>query len=261
MRPLAPISNSRQTVRTAKPARASRRSWSPGASCSRGDIRYADVIERTLYNIVAVSPAEDGKAFFYANPLHKRVEGQEIPDDVASLRASDSGRAAWFNVSCCPTNVSRTFAQLGTYIATTSERGVQLLQYVSGTIKAQLADGSPVTLRVTTDYPHDGAIRIEVLDAPTTAWELTVRIPAWAQGATAEVNGESQSVAAPSLILDDVTPAGTVIELNLPLETRWSYPDERIDAIRGCVALEKEIGRAACRTGEADAEVGARKEH
>lgn len=206
---------------------------------ARGDIRYADVIERTLYNIVAVSPAEDGKAFFYANPLHKRVEGQEMPDDVASLRASDSGRAAWFNVSCCPTNVSRTFAQLGTYIATTSARGVQLLQYVSGTIKAQLADGSPVILRVTTDYPHDGAIRIEVLDAPTTAWELTVRIPAWAQGATAEVNGESQSVAAPSLILDDVTPAGTVIELNLPLEPRWSYPDERIDAIRGCVALEK----------------------
>ncbi len=206
---------------------------------TRGDISYADVIERTLYNVVAASPAEDGKAFFYANPLHKRVKGKEMPDDVASLRASDSGRAAWFNVSCCPTNVSRTFAQLATYIATSSQRGVQLLQYVSGTINAELGDGSPVTLHVTTDYPHDGAIRIEVLDAPATAWELTIRIPAWAQGATARVNGESRSVAAPSLILDDVTPAGTVIELDLPLTARWTYPDERIDAIRGCVALEK----------------------
>lgn len=206
---------------------------------ARGDIRYGDIIERTLYNIVAVSPAEDGKAFFYSNPLHKRVAGEEMPDDVASLRASDSGRAAWFNVSCCPTNVSRTFAQLGTYIATTSEAGVQLLQYVSGTVSAELADGSPVTLKVATNYPHEGSVRIEIVDAPSTPWELTVRIPAWAKGASAKVNGQDRAVEAPSLIVDDATQVGTVIELDLPLTPRWTFPDDRIDAIRGCAALEK----------------------
>src|SRR5690606_24653993 len=32
-----------------------------------GDVHYADLIERTLFNVVATSPREDGRAFFYAN--------------------------------------------------------------------------------------------------------------------------------------------------------------------------------------------------
>ena len=40
-----------------------------------GDARYADLIERTLLNVVLASPREDGRAFFYTNTLHQRTEG------------------------------------------------------------------------------------------------------------------------------------------------------------------------------------------
>jgi DUF1680 family protein len=40
-----------------------------------GDPRYADLAERTLYNVIATSPALDGRSFFYANPLQVRVPG------------------------------------------------------------------------------------------------------------------------------------------------------------------------------------------
>jgi len=206
---------------------------------ARGDLRYGDVIERALYNVVATSPAEDGKAFFYTNTLHQRETGATMPTDEASPRASGSGRAAWFEVSCCPTNVSRTFAQLATYVATHSEEGVQLVQFVPGTVSATLRDGRTVTLEVATGYPYDGNVRIEVLEAPADAWELSIRIPQWAEGATVDVGTGPQAAAAPAFVHRGEMPAGTVIDVVIPVTPRWVHADERIDAVRGCVAVER----------------------
>src|SRR5450756_2614993 len=58
-----------------------------------GDALHADAVERTLYNVVATSPAEDGQAFYYTNTLHQRVPGSAPETDVASARASSSLRA------------------------------------------------------------------------------------------------------------------------------------------------------------------------
>src|SRR5690606_3919315 len=70
-----------------------------------GEVRYADLIERTLYNVVATSPRQDGQAFFYANPLHQREPGSDVRQDAENSRAEGGVRAPWFDVSCCPTNV------------------------------------------------------------------------------------------------------------------------------------------------------------
>src|SRR5690606_26274377 len=68
-----------------------------------GDVRYADLIERTLFNVVATSPRSDGRAFFYANPLHQREPGGDVRPDEVNPRAEGGVRAPWFDVSCCPT--------------------------------------------------------------------------------------------------------------------------------------------------------------
>ena len=86
-----------------------------------GDPRYADLIERTLYNVVATSPSDDGRSFYYANTLHQRVPGIPADPDETSPRASSSLRAPWFEVSCCPPNVARTFASLAAYVATADD--------------------------------------------------------------------------------------------------------------------------------------------
>src|SRR5690606_37221255 len=90
-----------------------------------------------------------------------------------------------------------------------------------------------------TEYPRDGRVRIEVLDAPADAWELTVRIPGWADGATVDVGDGPRPVGAPAFVHRGGLRAGAVVELDLRLAPRWVYPDERIDAVRGCVALER----------------------
>ncbi|WP_420793597.1 glycoside hydrolase family 127 protein [Microbacterium thalli] len=212
---------------------------------AEGDAAYADLIERTLYNVVATSPAADGRSFFYANTLHQRVPGVEADPDGTSPRASSSLRAPWFEVSCCPPNVARTLASLDAYVATADGDGVQLHQYAPAEIRTVLPDGRVVSLDVGTAYPADGHVRVVVAEDAGGAWTLSLRVPEWAEGARLRVRDAAGTV------LDDdaVSPgrvevrrdfrAGEVVELELPMAPRLVAPDPRIDAVRGCVAVER----------------------
>jgi DUF1680 family protein len=50
-----------------------------------GEPRFADLAERTLFNVVATSPAEDGRSFFYVNTLHRRRRGAVITTGAVAL--------------------------------------------------------------------------------------------------------------------------------------------------------------------------------
>jgi DUF1680 family protein len=204
-----------------------------------GDPRYADLIERTLYNVIAASPAEDGKAFYYTNTLHQREEGHAPSHTHPSPRAASSLRAPWFEVSCCPTNVARTLSSLGALMATRTEDGVQIHQYATSAITAETAAGK-VRLQMTTDYPQSGRISIEILESPEQTWELALRIPGWAGNrATLKAGDDSYPAhAGMASIMRRFVP-GDRIELILPVEPRWVRADPRVDAIRGTVAVER----------------------
>jgi len=203
-----------------------------------GDARHADAVERTLYNVVATSPAADGHGFYYSNTLQQRVPGSPVPAGSASPRATSSLRAPWFEVSCCPTNVTRTVASLGAYLASVDDAGVQLHQYAPATIRTGLAGGG-VALSIRTDYPDSGRVVITVDETPDHPWTLTVRIPSWARGATVTV-GDVTRDAAPGYdeIARQFRPGDTVV-LDLPVHARWTWPDPRVDAVRGQVAVER----------------------
>ena len=209
-----------------------------------GDPRYADLIERTLYNVVATSPSDDGRSFYYANTLHQRVPGIPADPDETSPRASSSLRAPWFEVSCCPPNVARTFASLAAYVATADDDGVQLHQYASAVgahDPAPTVARSPSTSRP--DYPAEGGIRISIVGDSPGAWTLGLRVPAWAQGARVRVttaDGVDETGCRARRVRDHREfRAGDVVELDLPLAPRVTWPDPHIDAVRGCVAIER----------------------
>lgn len=203
-----------------------------------GEVAHADLIERVLYNIVATSPAEDGRAFFYTNTLHQRTPGTAPPTDRVSPRAASSLRAPWFAVSCCPTNVARLLASLGSYLATVDDTGLQLHQYADADIETTLVSGEPIGLQVATRYPDDGHIRVEVTRAPGIPWTLRLRVPAWAsEGASLVVAGERRPVGQGQVEVTRLFEVGDVVELDLPVVARWVWPDARIDAVRGQVAV------------------------
>jgi DUF1680 family protein len=206
---------------------------------AEGGTRFADLIERTLFNVVDSGPSASGTAFFYTNTLHQRVLGAVPEPDQAVPRAVSSLRAPWFAVSCCPTNVARTFASLQALLATTDDDGVQLHQYAPATITTTLPGDRRLALRVHTDYPRTGRVEVVVDEAPDTPVSLTVRVPHWAEGATLTDQGATRVLQPGAAVTTRVFHPGEELVLELPVTPRFTVADPRIDAVRGTVAVER----------------------
>ncbi|HEY8718336.1 glycoside hydrolase family 127 protein [Pengzhenrongella sp.] len=208
--------------------------WSWRLLLATGGARYADLIERTLFNGMLAGVSLDGQKFFYANTLQLRRDAVVTTSIDPAL-----GRQRWFSTACCPPNAMRTLAQLQHYVATRDAVGVQLQQYATGTVCAELESGRLV-IEVQTDYPHDGTIRVTVLEAPEAAARISMRIPAWAAGARLSAGGEEfEAAAGEYAVVDRAWRAGDVVTLFLPLEARLTSADPRVDAVRGSVAVER----------------------
>jgi uncharacterized protein len=208
--------------------------WAWRMLLATGDPHYADVAERMLLNGFLAGVSLGGSEYFYVNPLQMR-DGAH-PDEN---RSPAHGRRGWFDCACCPPNIMRTVAQLSGYLATTDEDGAQLHLYAPGTVRADVGGGE-ARLEVVTEYPWDGLVRVEVAETPRADWTLSLRVPEWAEGARLAVNGVDHSVAAGSYarVRRSWRPGDTV-ELSLPMEVRLVRADERVDAVRGCVAIER----------------------
>ncbi|MEU4093638.1 beta-L-arabinofuranosidase domain-containing protein [Streptomyces sp. NPDC026673] len=205
-----------------------------------GDPRYADLAERTLYNVIAASPADDGRSFFYANTLHQRVRATVPPSDSDSPRPAPGLRAPWYAVSCCLPNVARTLAALGGYVATADADGLQLYQYADAEITTRTPGGERVALRMRTDYPEGGTVVVTVDEAPEGRWSLALRVPGWADGAWLVVPGGQRRPVRPGMaVVPGTLRPGDEVRLELPVTPRWVHPDPRVDAVRGTVAVER----------------------
>ena len=204
-----------------------------------GEPRFADLAERTLFNVVATSPAPDGRAFFYANPLHQRIPGRIPEADEVSNRAASSLREPWFRVSCCPTNVARTLASLSAYLATADADGLQIHQYAGSRIATALPGERRVAVDVSTGYPSEGAVRVTVRETDEAEWALTLRVPEWSGDSSLTDLGEQRQVSPGQVTIRRRFSVGEEIVLDLGMGPRWAFPDPRIDSIRGCVAVER----------------------
>jgi DUF1680 family protein len=202
-----------------------------------GESHYADAIERLLYNMIATSPNAEGDRFFYVNPLLAREPGISTADGEAPFR-KDTLRATWFWVACCPTNVVRLLSSLTGYFATVHDDALTVQQYFTGEISTALGDGREVGLDVTTDYPWDGTVTIQVRRSPGR-WTLRLRVPQWAAGATVDVGGEVLSAQPGYAEVTREWVDGDVVVLHLPMAARLLHADPRIDALRGTAAVQR----------------------
>ncbi len=118
--------------------------------------------------------------------------------------------------------------------------GLDIHQYATGTISGRLDDGTPTRVSVETDYPWDGIVDITVDEPGDRAWELAIRVPAWArEGAEVEVDGKAQPVSPGYVRITRTWHSGDRVQLRLPLQPRLTWPDPRVDALRGTVAVER----------------------
>ncbi|MEA3407319.1 MAG: glycoside hydrolase family 127 protein [Chloroflexota bacterium] len=225
-----------------------------------GDGRYADVMERALYNGVLSGVSLKGDKFFYANPLEAIPALYEARPDLFGRDAISYTRQGWFSCACCPPNLARLIASLGQYIYSESEggesqsdspkeyaahipEGIYVHLYVGGSGTFDV-DGREVVLSQETRYPWEGEVTITVQPEARVRFPLALRIPGWSRGATLQVNGQPVDVASQLergyVKLERVWEPGDRVVLDLPM------PVERVEAHP---SVAEDCGRVAIQRG------------
>jgi len=140
--------------------------WNYRLFLLHGDAKYMDVFERVLYNGLLSGVSLSGDRFFYQNPLES---------------AGGYERSPWFEVSCCPPNMTRFLPSLPGYVYATRDDVVYVNLFIAGSGRVALP-GRALVLTQETRYPWDDSVLLTVAPDKPGPFELAVRIPGWARG-------------------------------------------------------------------------------
>lgn len=198
---------------------------------NRPNSRYADLMELELYNAALAGMQLDGKRFFYVNPLEVNISTSgRIPGYEHVLPQ----RPAWHACACCPPNLARLIASLGSYLWSEDDDTVYSHLFIGSE-----ADTSRGRIRLETGYPWQGWVRYTILgNGPFT---LTIRIPDYVRKYVLTVNGQSAagSVRAGYCCIQRLWGAGDTVELTFDLPARRIHADPRVRDCAGKVALAR----------------------
>jgi DUF1680 family protein len=200
--------------------------WNHRLALLYGDARYADVVERALYNGTLSGVSQDGARFFYVNPLESRGAHHRQP---------------WFGCACCPPNVARTLASLGGYAYAVSDGALWVNLYVQGSVKTTIS-GQPVRLQVTTEYPWDGRVKLAPQVAGKKGFEIRLRIPGWSRQTSVSVNGakiKSPVIEKGYAVVSRTWQTGDVVELDNAMPVERIQANPYVAADRNHVALQR----------------------
>ncbi|MCW6511572.1 glycoside hydrolase family 127 protein [Lichenifustis flavocetrariae] len=189
------------------------------------DGRYGDVMERALYNGALAGLSLDGTRFFYENPLESRGAHH---------------RWTWHRCPCCPPNIARLVASVGTYAYGVSDDTVAVHLYCES-VADLVVGGTALRLRQATRYPAEGEVTVKLEPATPSDFTLSLRLPGWAQSVTLRLNGEPVETLALTaqgyLHLRRCWTAGDRVDLSFDMSVRRLHANPRIGVDQGRVAL------------------------
>jgi uncharacterized protein len=223
--------------------------WNQRLFLLTGESRYCDVLEQTLFNGLLSGASLSGLEFFYTNPLES--------DGIFAFNHGSAGRRAWFDVSCCPTNLCRFFPSLSGYVYASAGSALYVNQFIANEARVRV-DGADVGIRLDTSYPWSSDVRITLSPARARRLRLMVRIPGWSAGRimggdlyrfethldsapVLRLNGTGAPIVTEKgyAVIDREWRDGDVIELSFPLPVRKVLSDPRLVENRGKAALQR----------------------
>ena len=226
--------------------------WNYRMLLATGESRYADCMERALYNCVMSGISLGGTEYSYRNPL-----------ECGAGDPNKDRRIPFHGCSCCPPNVHRLLASLQQYIYTQDAAGIQVHLYVGSSLKAELPCGIKVTLKQQTECPRSGSVQLAVEPQRDARFEIRLRKPGWvgdegkpgdlyryftdangpkpARNVELLVNGQPAGVKCDKgyVVINRTWSRGDVISLDLPMPVRRVLANEKVEADRGRVAIQR----------------------
>ena len=204
--------------------------WNQRMNLVHEDAKYADVVEKTLYNAILVGTNLEGNLFYYSSLLQV---------------SNGNRRSEWFACACCPPNLMRTIAALSGYMYTVHKNDVFVNMYIGSDGKVNVG-GTQVDLKQETNYPWDGSVKLTVNPAQAKEFTMKIRIPGWVQEqknnkVTIKVNGEEVTSEAEKgyVAITRTWNEADVIDIDIPMEIRKTEADPNVTTNTGKIALER----------------------
>jgi DUF1680 family protein len=201
--------------------------WNHRLFLMSGDGKYADVLERVVYNGLLSGVSLGGDRFFYVNPLGSKGKHH---------------RQEWFDCACCPDNVLRYVAGIGERVYAHKDNRIWTGLYMGNTATVPLKGGK-VKLMQETRYPWDGDVKITVEPEKRFAFELLLRVPGWCKALPrVEINDQAVNAAKDDkgfVKFARIWKAGDVVRLVLAMPVERVYADPHVKADVGRVALQR----------------------
>ena len=191
-----------------------------------GDSKYADVMERALYNGINSGMSLNGTLYCYRNPLASN--GEKI-------------RNEWYDTDCCPPNLERVLASLPGYFYATAKDGVYVHFYHNSDLDWHLENGAALKIAQKTNYPWDGGVSLTVSPAQETEFTVYARIPGWSAASTANVNGSPVNgvVSGKYLAVKRRWKAGDRLDLRFDMHPRLLGANPQVIEDNGKVAVQR----------------------
>ena len=190
-----------------------------------GDSKYADVMERSMYNGALAGISLEGDKFFYVNPLES---------------LGNHHRQEWYGCACCPSQICRFLPSIGNYIYGVSDSAVWVNLFIGNTADIKVGKKN-VTLRQETNYPWEGAVALTVGVKGSLKTQMRLRVPGWCDNYTIAVNGETfeAPVEKGYAVIDRKWKDGDKIVLNLDMPVKVVAADPRVKEDEGMRAVQR----------------------
>lgn len=197
------------------------------------DARYADTVERVIYNSFLSGLSLDGKSFFYENAQEIDLEKRKIVRGALHENRNThfpiTQRVEVFGCSCCPPNVTRFISSIGDFVYNYDDGTVYVNQYMDST-----ADIDGLKIVQKTNYPYDGKVALTIIGGNR---RMALRIPSWCRMWTLTLNGKVVTAEpVKGYVFVDMAD-GDGIVLDMRLDVKVVHADPRVAADRGMRAV------------------------
>ena len=198
------------------------------------DSRYAEVMEQELYNNILAGIAQDGKSFFYVNPLEIKPRQCMPHTSRAHVKAR---RQKWFGVACCPPNIARILASLGQYIYGVDGADIYTHLYIGNQTDIPV-NNDVVQIRIDSMFPWNGNIKVKVQGVKEKI-KLHFRIPSYSENFQLYCNGEEQELKVNNGYAYVEICENSRIDIQFDMPVAFLHANYKVSADVGKVAIKR----------------------
>lgn len=180
--------------------------WNWRMNQMSGDAKYADILEKAMYNGALAGISLAGDKFFYVNPLESY---------------GFNHRQEWYGTACCPSQICRFLPSIGNYIYGVSDKALWINLFIGN---------NSALMKMETSYPWDGSVKMTLGPEGAAKREIRIRIPGWCHEYVLLRNGKpvKASVQNGYAIMKGVWKRGDVITLDMKMDAQLEAADPRV---------------------------------